>query len=43
MTAIEYSQKYQMLYLADNEGYLKVYELGFNPLGKTNSTSVKEL
>lgn len=43
VTAIEYSAKYQMLYLADNEGYLKVYELVFNPLGKSNSTSTKEI
>lgn len=32
-----------MLYLGDNEGYLKVYELGFGPLSKSNSASVKEI
>ena len=32
-----------MLYIADNEGYLKVFEIGFSAGGKSNTPNTKEV
>ena len=41
ITAIEYTASYQMLYMGDNEGYLKVFEIVFSSGTKTNTPNTK--
>ncbi len=43
MTAIDYAQSYKMLYLGDNEGYLKVFEISFGQNANSNTTNTKEI
>ena len=43
VTAIEYAQSYQMLYMGDNEGYLKVFEINFGQNAQSNTANTKEI
>ena len=42
ITALEYTGGYKMLYLANNEGYIKVFEVKFGG-SEVNSSSSKEI